>query len=160
VLALASVSALACGQEHPKPEEQAPAVAAQPVTAPAADPASEPAPAAEPAKPEPAPTSAPAKPGPSADAPAVTNPTANAVCTQVCDRTEKLHCGPLEACMAACAAASDGSVCPAEMSKLMSCALKQPAEHWECSDEGVAAIRDGYCDKEQEAFMSCAMKAG
>lgn len=60
--------------------------------------------------------------------------------------------------MAACAAANDGAVCPAEMSKLMTCALKHPAERWECSDEGVASIRDGYCDKEQEAFMNCVMK--
>jgi hypothetical protein len=162
-LALAAVSALACGQDNPKPLEQAPAAAAQPVVVEPAKPV-EPAPAAAPeAAAEPAQPIDPAKPAavaPSAQAPAAPSPATIATCTQICDRTEKLNCGPLEACLAACAAANDGSVCPKEMSTFMTCALKHPAEHWECSDEGVASIRDGYCDKEQEAFMNCAMKTG
>jgi hypothetical protein len=161
VLALVAVSVLACGQDNPKPAEQAPAATVQPVIAEPAkviEPTPEPAAAPEPAQPT---ELEPAKPGaqaPSAQAPAAPTPGTTAVCTEVCDRTEKLNCGPLEVCMAACAAANDGSVCPKEMSTFMMCALKHPAEHWECSDQGVAAIRDGYCDREQEAFMSCVMK--
>lgn len=76
-------------------------------------------------------------------------------CAEVCDRTMKLGCGPRATCLEACSAANDGSICGDEMNAFMDCALTHPASHWECSENGVAAIRQGYCDREQQSFMHC-----
>jgi hypothetical protein len=76
-------------------------------------------------------------------------------CTEVCDRTTKLGCGARQACLDDCAQANDGSVCGAQMSAFMACALTHPVEHWECTESGVAALRQGYCDTEQQTFVGC-----
>jgi len=46
-------------------------------------------------------------------------------------------------------------LCPGELDSFIRCALDEPMEHFECGDEGVAALQDGYCDWEQQAFATC-----
>lgn len=106
--------------------------------------------AAAPAVAAPAPT-----PGEPANAEATDKAAPSARCDQVCERTLKLKCGAREPCLEACSAANDGSICGAEMNAFMDCALAHPVEHWECSENGVAAIRQDYCDREQQGFMHC-----
>jgi hypothetical protein len=96
------------------------------------------------------------RPSTAAVKPAATpNGRAGDPCPQICERTVTLGCGPRNECMTACAQVNDGSICAAEMSAFMGCALEHPTEHWECADNGVAAIRDGYCDQQQLAVLTC-----
>lgn len=45
--------------------------------------------------------------------------------------------------------------CPREIGLFYACLLRQPEQNWECADDGVAAIREGYCDAEQQAVIAC-----
>jgi hypothetical protein len=45
--------------------------------------------------------------------------------------------------------------CAAEMLRLFRCAVFEPMSHFKCADDGVAVIRPGYCDKEQERTFVC-----
>jgi hypothetical protein len=33
--------------------------------------------------------------------------------------------------------------------------IREPVGHRECAEDGVAAIREGYCDAEQERAIGC-----
>jgi hypothetical protein len=41
------------------------------------------------------------------------------------------------------------------MQNVLGCIAAEPVAHWECDEAGVAAIREGYCDGEQQAFAAC-----
>jgi hypothetical protein len=41
------------------------------------------------------------------------------------------------------------------MLRFYGCLVAEPLEHWECAPEGVAAIRDGFCQAEQRATVTC-----
>lgn len=45
--------------------------------------------------------------------------------------------------------------CNDAMAAFYRCLLRQPEKNWECSDDGVAAIREGYCEKEQKHAVGC-----
>jgi hypothetical protein len=45
--------------------------------------------------------------------------------------------------------------CSSEISRFYDCLVAQPIQHWECGSEGVAQIRDGYCDTEQQQAVGC-----
>ena len=77
-------------------------------------------------------------------------------CPTICQRSKDLGCsiGP-EDCITACEEMQDVPVCKAEMQEVVGCMITKPAKDWECSEEGIAAIRDGVCDDEQRRFMTC-----
>jgi hypothetical protein len=33
--------------------------------------------------------------------------------------------------------------------------LREPIDHWECAEDGMGAIRDGYCNEEQGQAVAC-----
>jgi hypothetical protein len=45
--------------------------------------------------------------------------------------------------------------CVAAFNSLYACLAAEPLAHWECAEDGIAAIRDGYCEKEQERAAGC-----
>jgi hypothetical protein len=45
--------------------------------------------------------------------------------------------------------------CATPIENFVSCLAQQPLGHWECDEDGLAAIRDGYCEKEQAAIVAC-----
>jgi hypothetical protein len=45
--------------------------------------------------------------------------------------------------------------CSEPMQAFFQCLRKQPVANWQCAPEGVAAIRDGFCDKEQAETVHC-----
>jgi hypothetical protein len=51
------------------------------------------------------------------------------------------------------------SLCRAELEAFYACLAGEPPDHWECAEDGVAVIRDGYCDKQQERFALCAERS-
>jgi hypothetical protein len=54
-----------------------------------------------------------------------------------------------------CLAMAVGTPCTDEFAALYACLVKEPPERWECAEDGVAAIRDGFCEKEQERAVGC-----
>lgn len=117
--------------------------------------------------PEPAPPPEPAK------APAVTGtatalateaaakpPAASlAPCNELCTRTASLNCGPVEACTAGCEQMAQFELCSKELSAMLECVNAQPATSFECDPQTRApAIRDGYCDDQQNAVAQCVSK--
>jgi hypothetical protein len=37
----------------------------------------------------------------------------------------------------------------------MDCLAREPRPHWECDDDGMPAIKDGYCTAQQAALAGC-----
>ena len=79
-------------------------------------------------------------------------------CRDICDRSKQLKCTHADECLTNCAGMATLTPCSAEFSKLFPCWLKEPIAHWECGEDGVGAIRDGYCDKEQAEVVACMEK--
>jgi hypothetical protein len=75
-------------------------------------------------------------------------------CQDICQLSQKLHCSRADDCMSSCVSVGQ-SPCAAEMLRLFRCAVYEPPSHWKCADDGMAAIRPGYCDKEQEHTFVC-----
>jgi hypothetical protein len=81
-------------------------------------------------------------------------------CSIICLRSKDLRCsiGP-DDCLTACKEMQDVPVCKAEMQEVVGCMVTKPPKDWECSEEGIAALKDGVCDDEQGRFMTCIMTA-
>lgn len=45
--------------------------------------------------------------------------------------------------------------CTDRVGQLYKCLAREPVAHWECATDGVAAIRDGFCDREQGDAIDC-----
>jgi hypothetical protein len=54
-----------------------------------------------------------------------------------------------------CLAMAVGTPCTDEFSAFYRCLVAEPIEHWECAEDGVAAIREGFCEEEQERAVGC-----
>ncbi len=86
-------------------------------------------------------------------------PSADAPCRAVCEQGKALHCPQSGSCLEKCRAMLAVPVCRGELEHALACFARQPAEHWQCDEDGDAAIREGYCDAEQGAFAACLGKA-
>lgn len=49
--------------------------------------------------------------------------------------------------------------CGQEMSAALDCFARQPLAHWECNDDGDAAIKDGFCNDPQQRVADCLQKS-
>jgi hypothetical protein len=83
-----------------------------------------------------------------------------AACSALCSQTASLGCSNHSACVPACQRSFDLPVCPAEVTAFLMCANTVGVEAWECSEQGTPALKDGQCDREQEAVIACLSKAG
>jgi hypothetical protein len=79
-------------------------------------------------------------------------------CRDICERSKQLNCAHGDECLGNCIGMATLTPCSAEFAKLLPCWLKEPLAHWECGDDGVGAIREGYCDKEQADAVACMEK--
>ena len=76
-------------------------------------------------------------------------------CREICDRSRVLQCSNLAKCMPNCLAMGSLTPCSGPMQAFFQCLRKQPAANWQCAPDGVAAIRDGFCDTEQAETVRC-----
>lgn len=76
-------------------------------------------------------------------------------CREICDRSRVLQCSNLPKCMPNCLAMGSLTPCSEPMQAFFQCLRKQPVANWNCAPDGVAAIRDGFCDKEQAETVHC-----
>jgi hypothetical protein len=79
----------------------------------------------------------------------------NQVCADICSRSHQLKCQHADQCENNCRAMGLLSPCSEAISGLYRCLVQQPLQRWECDDDGVAAIREGYCDSEQGQVVAC-----
>jgi hypothetical protein len=45
--------------------------------------------------------------------------------------------------------------CGDEFRAFYGCLVGQPPQNWECSEDGVAAIREGFCESQQSRVAAC-----
>jgi hypothetical protein len=79
----------------------------------------------------------------------------SSLCEKVCERTRDLRCKDHHGCLANCTMMAAMQPCDEQFAAFYGCLAQETLSHWECSPEGVPAIRDGYCEKEQAAASSC-----
>lgn len=109
-------------------------------------------------------TSAPSVAAPAAQAvnTADTQPTAkldgSTVCAGICGRSTELRCAHANDCERLCADSMREMPCQSHMATATACMLGRPASDWECSEDGLAAIKDGFCKPQQDAFANCLAK--
>jgi hypothetical protein len=80
-------------------------------------------------------------------------------CGRICESTKVLACTQHAECQNGCIQAFGTPVCVAELRRFLSCTENSPATSFECSPEGIPALKDGVCDSEQGAVMGCFTKA-
>lgn len=78
-----------------------------------------------------------------------------AFCPEICRRSVVLGCRLADRCDVMCRNAFADLVCPRQLKRAMECALSLPVNEWFCSPDGIAAVKDGPCDDEQEAYDVC-----
>lgn len=79
----------------------------------------------------------------------------SSLCEKVCERTRDLRCKDHHGCLANCTMMATMTPCDEQFAAFYGCLAQESLSHWECSPEGVPAIRDGYCEREQAAASSC-----
>jgi hypothetical protein len=79
-------------------------------------------------------------------------------CRQICENSHKLGCKNARECEPNCAAMGSLRPCLETVTALYACLSAQPSGRWECAEDGVAAIREGYCEAEQEHAVGCMEK--
>lgn len=80
-------------------------------------------------------------------------------CDKVCEPVRKLGCRRASECVDSCRQMADEGVCRSELLRFYTCLGSEPAEHWECMDDGTGAIKEGFCEREQESFAACLEKS-
>jgi len=110
-----------------------------------------------PSYPPPAPTaSLPASPTTAAPSDAVViSAGVRASCVDICDRSRQLKCKHAEQCMSNCLGMASTMPCGPFFMGFYQCLRQEPLPHWECSNEGIAVIREGFCDQEQARAVRC-----
>jgi hypothetical protein len=76
-------------------------------------------------------------------------------CVDICGRSHELNCSRAGECQPHCMAMGSLTPCSATMMSFYGCLVGQPTKNWECGDDGVAAIRSGFCDSEQAKVVRC-----
>ena len=78
------------------------------------------------------------------------------ICNDICNRTRPLKCKQADECLSNCIGmGSSLTPCQQPINAFLRCLMAQPVENWECGEDDVAAVRIGFCDKEQEAVADC-----
>lgn len=83
------------------------------------------------------------------------SPSVSAACDKICARSRELKCSGQARCLPGCVEMAAIPGCVAPFASLYACLAAEPVAHWECAEDGVGAIRDGYCEKEQAAAAKC-----
>jgi hypothetical protein len=106
--------------------------------------------------PSPQASNGPAIPRPdAAAAPLRIPPAVENACAAICERSKGLHCKHADECAANCVVMGMLSICGQQVDAFYKCLMLQPVKNWECDEDGVAAIREGFCDAEQEQAVKC-----
>jgi hypothetical protein len=76
-------------------------------------------------------------------------------CSSICDVSVRKGCAKSPAaCLEACGEMTRLPICMSEMAPTLLCMAGTSAEGWECGD-GFPSLKEGFCAKEQENYMTC-----
>ncbi len=81
-------------------------------------------------------------------------------CKVTCAVAKELGCARAADCATTCVEMWNAPACREPVRAALECFAAEPASRWECDEEGQAAIRDGYCDREQQAAARCLERVG
>jgi hypothetical protein len=76
-------------------------------------------------------------------------------CRRICGRSVELKCTHASECEPNCVATASATPCAAAFSTFYDCLVRQPLQNFQCDEDGVAAVREGFCDNEQAAAVRC-----
>jgi hypothetical protein len=79
----------------------------------------------------------------------------DSACKGICERSRALHCARANQCKTSCLAMGAGTPCTPQFLAFYDCLTHQPLERWECDEDGLGAIRPGFCDEAQERAVRC-----
>ena len=104
-----------------------------------------------------------AEPTPAASSPALPSsaareplpPGVSEACRSICEPSHVLKCKNADQCLVECVRAGTETPCNAEFQAFYRCLVPQPAHNWECAEDGIAAIKPGLCDEQQERAVQC-----
>lgn len=82
--------------------------------------------------------------------------TTRAQCANICERSNTLHCKQASECLPNCLAMQAATPCGVPFSAFYACLVREPTSHYQCDEQsGVAQIKDGFCEKEQQVAYQC-----
>lgn len=76
-------------------------------------------------------------------------------CAYICKQSDDLKCEHASRCLRNCLAMGTLTPCADQTTSFYGCLVHQPTQNWKCDEKGVAAIRAGFCDAEQERVVVC-----
>ena len=76
-------------------------------------------------------------------------------CADICAIAVPLRCRNARECMPRCESMASAPVCAVEVNSLFDCLVRQPIQNWECDEDGIGAIRDTFCGKDQGRLAGC-----
>lgn len=99
----------------------------------------------------------PAVPSLAAPAPAPASSAASVyeACVGLCSHSRELKCSNAARCPGACRDMASDVACAEHLLAAMRCFAAQPTSRWACGDDGLAAVKDGNCDREQSRYVEC-----
>lgn len=77
------------------------------------------------------------------------------LCTSICENSRTLKCKNASECQSNCQGMGSLRPCLQQVAAFYRCLASEPADHWECAEDGVAAIKEGYCNAEQAGAVVC-----
>jgi hypothetical protein len=94
-----------------------------------------------------------------APSPAASSPSVYEPCVELCSRSRELKCSNAARCPEMCREMTEGVACAEQLLGAMRCFAAQPIARWACGDDGLAAVKDGNCDREQSRYVECVGRA-
>jgi hypothetical protein len=76
-------------------------------------------------------------------------------CNNICARSRALKCPHVEECLPNCLGMASVTPCKQQFLAFYECLIDKPSKDWECSEDGVASIRPGLCEREQGDAVAC-----
>ncbi len=79
-------------------------------------------------------------------------------CSKICARSAPLACVGGSECQSFCEELGTSLACHEQMTSVLTCFAEQGTERWECAEQGLPALKEGYCSGEQAAYRNCRAK--
>ncbi|MBN1652573.1 MAG: hypothetical protein JXA30_02235 [Deltaproteobacteria bacterium] len=76
-------------------------------------------------------------------------------CLRICGHVSELNCGTESVCVQGCSYMVNIPKCTPQMNAFIDCVSKESVDHFECGEQGIPSIKEGYCNEEQARFAEC-----
>lgn len=76
-------------------------------------------------------------------------------CRDICQHSRRLNCIHADECATNCFGMGSVPSCQTQFAAFYRCLVGQPNQNWRCDEDGMASIREGFCDREQQRAVEC-----